>query len=137
VSLPPLAPVSAIEIRLGLEEGSLADLDLARAEAALVDVSSLVREIAGKDYVALDLVTITAPDPVVTVTVQAALRTYRNPDGFASESLGGGAYGYAYAPGLVGVYLSEDEVGIVRRSANGRRSTGGVYSLRTPSAYSE
>jgi hypothetical protein len=137
MSLPPLASVAAMEVRLGVEEGSLEDLDLARAEAALGDVSALVRDEAGRDWVADDETTITAPPAAVAVVLQAALRTYRNPDGYASESLGGGAYGYSYAPGATGAYLSEDERLIVRRAATGRRFHGGVYTVRTPSAYGE
>ena len=47
MALPQLAPVSALEIRLGLAAGTLDGADLARAGAALDDVSALVRAEAG------------------------------------------------------------------------------------------
>lgn len=132
MGLPSLASVAALEARLGVEPDSLADTDLARAEAALEDASILVRAEAGKSWVdglgALSGV----PDPVATVVVLAAARAYRNPDGLASESIGG-AYAYSYgSEAQGGVYLTDAERRIVRVSASASR---GVYTVGTPSAY--
>ncbi|GAA4981255.1 hypothetical protein [Actinopolymorpha pittospori] len=133
MALPSLAPVSALEVRLGVDVGSLAGADLARAEADLADASALVRNEAGCDWVAVDGVTITAPDPVVAVVVRAALRSYRNPDGYQGENLGG-SYSYQYAQGETGVYLTADEIRVVQLAARGA-GTGGLTTVRVLPAY--
>jgi hypothetical protein len=137
MSLPSLAPVSALEVRLGVASGSLSGADLARAQACLDDVSALVREAVGRDFVdEIDELTDTIPAAVVTVTVQAALRGYRNPDGLASESIGSGAYAYSFGTDAqAGIYLSAAEVEIVRKAVRG--TSGSTYSIGTPSAYGE
>lgn len=137
MALPSLAPVSALEVRLGVAEGSLSGADLARAEAALEDVSSLVRGEAGKLWVdtlgALEGV----PDVVTTVTIQAALRAYRNPDGLSNESIGG-VYSYGYGQDAQnGVYLTDAEIRAVKAAARGTATGGGVYTVATPSAYGD
>lgn len=129
-----LAEVSALELRLGLEIGSLQGADLARASAALDDASALVRAEAGKDWVttAHGTPTVSAPTQVVTIVVKAALREYRNPAGFTSEQLGD----YSYRTDQTGgVYLTEEERRIVRAAAGA--SGHGVWSPRTPTAYGE
>lgn len=135
MALPPLAPVSALETRLGLAAGSLSGVDLARAGAALDDVSALVRDAAGKDWVDVDGVTITAPAGAVTVTVQAALRSYRNPEGYAGESVGDYSWQLVQNGDFgVGVYLTPGEKAIVRRAALG--TTGPFLgTVRVPSAF--
>ena len=136
MSLPSLAPVSALEKRLGVPVGSLAGEDLTRAETDLADASALVRAEAGLDWVADDGVTITAPESAVTVVVRAALRSFNNPEGYAGESLGSGAYSYQYGQqAQQGVYLTAAEIRIVKQAARISGGLGGVFSVRTPSAY--
>lgn len=134
-----LAPLSALEIRLGVAVGSLSGADKARAEACLDDVSALVREAGGVSFLdaAGDLVDREEiPAAIVTVTVQAALRGYRNPDGLASESIGSGAYAYSYgSEAQAGIYLTEAEASIVKKAANGGAALS--YSVGVPSAYGE
>lgn len=127
MALTPLAAVGDLEARLGhtLTAGTV---DRARAEAALADASSLIRAETGSNWLADDGVTLTAPDPVVTITIHAALRGYRNPDGFASENLGE----YGYRLDAVGVYLTEEEKRVLGRFRKGWTGTG---SIRTRSAY--
>lgn len=132
-----LAPVSALEIRLGLAEDSLAGLDLARAEANLSDATFLVQQEAGLDWIDPDTDAVTAPGAVVFVVIQAALRAYRNPDGLSAESLAGGAYSSSIAASQQGVYLTADEVRIVKKAALSSTPSGGVFSIRTPSAYGD
>jgi hypothetical protein len=127
--LPLLAPVSALEIRLGKSTGSLSGTDLARAEAALQDASALVRAAAGKTWVSEDGLTATAPDAASVVTVTAALRAYRNPEGFISETLGDYNYRRPEGGQAVGVYLTREERQMVKHAA---KST--AYTVRTPSA---
>lgn len=133
MALPSLAPVSALETRLGLAPGTLADADLARAEDDLADVSALIRAEAGTDWVADDGATIIAPDVVVTVAVRAAKRSYLNPEDLTQEGVGD----YNAARGQVGVYLTAEERRIVVRAAENPR--GGVFTgtVRTPSSYGE
>lgn len=132
MTLPPLAPVSALETRLGVDAGSLAGADLARAEADLGDASALVRSEARLAWVGADGA-VTAPDVVVTVVVRAALRSYRNPDGYQGENLGG-SYSYQFAQGETGVYLTADEIRVVRQAATAA-GAGGAASVRVVSAY--
>lgn len=133
MSLPNLAPVSALEKRLGVEIGSLSGTDLVRAESALEDVSALVREEAGKTWVAGDPPVLgEVPGSVLAVVYAAALRAYRNPDGYVSENVGQGAYTWSTSQeGANGVFLTEQEKRVVRKAASGGSS---VYTLRTPSA---
>lgn len=134
MGLPLLAPVSALEVRLGVDEDSLEGADLARAEAALSDVSSLVRQEAGKLWVDTEGALSGVPDVVATVTVTAALRAYRNPDGLSSESIGG-VYSYSLgAEAQAGIYLTDVEARAVRAAARGAGG-GGAYTVGTPSAY--
>lgn len=126
-----LASIPELEVRLG---STLTGTDLARAVAALEDVSVLVRVEGSKEWVPE-----TVPDEARLVTVQAALRAYRNPDGFAGENIGG-AYSYTYGPGSQnGVYLNADEVRLCRIAAGmspDGKPKGYIGSVRTPSAYS-
>jgi hypothetical protein len=131
MALPPLAPLSALETRLGLAAGTLTGTDRARAEADLADASVLIRAEAGVSYVADDGVTITAPDAVVTVAVRAARRAYLNPEDLTGENVGE----YGWQRREAGVYLTADEVRIVRKAA-GKRATLGTGSVRVRSAYS-
>lgn len=133
--LPPLATVSAMETRLGLAAGAITGADLARAEAALNDVSALVRAEAGLTWVADDGVTITAPAEVVTVVLQAALRSYRNPDGYTGESVGDYSYQFGQAHGSVDLYLSASERGIVAAAAAAATPGNVTGSIRVKSAY--
>ena len=131
MSLPPLATVEAMQVRLG--GAALTGADLDRAGAALDDVSALVRLEGGLDWVAADGVTITAPPAVIAVVLAAALRGYRNPDGFQGETVG--PYSYQYAQGSTSAYLTTAEARIVRLAAAGSTGRPGVYTVRTPSAY--
>lgn len=129
MSLPLLAPVSGLEIRLGLTAGTLSGADLARAEAALGDVSALIRDEARTNWIdPTDPTAVVTPDQVVTVVYQAVQRKYGNPDDLIQENLG---RDYASARSTVGIYLTDEEKRIVRRAAAG----GSTYDTRTPSAY--
>lgn len=68
------------------------------------------------------------------VVVTAALRSYRNPDGYQGESVG--SYSYQYAQGATSVYLLGPEKDVVKRAARVGSGSYGVYTVRTPSAYS-
>lgn len=78
-----LAAVGALEVRLGYVEGSLAGADLARAQAALDDVSAEVLDIAETVWTAD-----TVPASVVRVVLAAAKRIYLNPQDLSSEQAG-------------------------------------------------
>lgn len=138
MSLPPLATVSAMEARLGVDPGSIEGNDLVRAEQALADVSALIRaEAGGMTWVADDGVTITAPEDVVVVALQVALRVYRNPDGYTGESVGDYSWQLGGSgKGGVGIFLSEAERDIIA-NAHDRMdgAMGFTGSVRTPSAY--
>lgn len=125
-TLPP--PVSALEVRLGLAAGTLADEDLARASAALEDATALalaeVSEAKATAWAA------SAPSVVALVVIKAARREFDNPRGVQQETQGDHSVGLTDTSG---VYLTGREVSLIQRAASGRRS--GAYSVRTPSAY--
>lgn len=125
----PLATIPDLEVRLG---STLSGTDLARAQANLADVSVLVRSAAGKDWSLADV-----PEVAGLVVIQATLRAYRNPDGFAGENIGG-AYSYTYGPNAqAGLYLTAEEKAIVEAAAGVTGSGRGGFtgSIRTPSAF--
>ncbi|MEO2133385.1 MULTISPECIES: hypothetical protein [unclassified Microbacterium] len=127
-TIPP--PLSELEVRLGLEEGTLEGTDKSRAERALDDATSLVlAEVAtsvgekwGSD----------APAVVELVVLTAARRGYENPRGIQQETFGAHTVGLSES---TGVYLTARELAQVRRAATGRRMVGYTGSVRTPSAY--
>lgn len=133
MALPPLATLAAMEVRLGVPVGSLTGADKTRAEAALDDVSALVRDEAGRDWVnALNVAV--APPGVAVVVLQAAMRCYRNPEGLTGESVG--PYSWQGQQGETTLYLTDSEIraihAAVRAEGTGWTGTG---SVRTPSAY--
>lgn len=136
MSLPALAAIADIETRLGLDLGSIDGNDYLRAQAVLDDASALVRAEARVDWV--DVNNMPVPPPAVkTVVIMAAVRGYRNPDGVASENLGG-AYFYQLAPDQISVYLTDGEKDIVRKAALQSTSNvvwSGTGNITTASAY--
>ncbi|GLY51302.1 hypothetical protein [Lentzea sp. NBRC 102530] len=91
-----------------------------RAAAKLADASGLVRV----EVPAALLVPV--PPVVVTIVCEAAWRSVRNPEGYASEQIG--QYGTRRNDDDIAVYLTEVERKILRRLA--RRS--GLRSTRMP-----
>lgn len=119
MSLPALATLEALEVRLG---GSLDDED--RAQAALDDASALVRSIAGKTWVTNDVLDTDIPDIIATITLRAARRAYTNPNDHSSETIGNSSVGFG------AVYLTVEERSAVLAAIgnNGVSSVG----LETP-----
>lgn len=105
-SLPPFADVDDLADRI---PGGIKDDDIARAEAALDDASTLIRAEAGKDW-ASDF-----PDIVFTVTLRAALRAFTNPAGLQQESVQG--WSGSFANSSTDVYLTSNEKRLVRAAA--------------------
>jgi hypothetical protein len=126
-TLPP--PVSALERRLRVEEGSLEGEDLAAAEDALEDATALVlAEVSTKRAEAWR---VNVPDVVRLVVLKAARREFENPQGIAQETLGDHTIGNTETSG---VFLTSRELAQIRRAATGR--TGGFLgTIRTPSAF--
>jgi hypothetical protein len=124
--LPALADLADLEVRLGLAEGTLADADAARAEAALDDASALAREEARRDFLDEDGLP-DAPDAVVRVVLAAALRNYTNPNAEISQTAG--PFSRTLKASETGVYLTEAEYAICRRYRE--KETSGLWVLRT------
>jgi hypothetical protein len=119
MALPSLDDlVTGLEHRLGVEEGSLEDTDRARAEAALEDASALVSQVGGTNATGGD-----ADAPAVTLAVlyAAAKRTYLNPNGVESETVG------AFSVKWGSVWLLDGE----RKLIAGLGGTGGLWTLGT------
>lgn len=127
-----LASVADLEVRLRKEVGSLAGADLSAATTAIDDASVLVLAEGNPGWTPL-----TIPAVAKGVVIKVALRQYRNPDGYVSEAMGGGAYSYRYADDETSAYLTEKEAAIVQRAAAAEAETpsGFVGTVRTPSAY--
>ena len=124
--LPP--PVSLLERRLGLAEGSLAGEDLARGQDALDDASTLV--LAEVPATTAALWEVDAPKVAVLVALKAARREFENPRGMTTESLGEHSVGLSDTSG---VYLTAREVAQIRRAASGRTgSFVGSITIASP-----
>ncbi|MFD4442518.1 hypothetical protein ACFWPK_22385 [Nocardia sp. NPDC058519] len=80
--LPDITTAAALGARLGR---TLAGADLARAEAAIADVSALARGIAKQDWP--DAPT-GVPGEVVAIVLSGARRVFENPGGFIVEARG-------------------------------------------------
>lgn len=126
--LPP--PVSALERRLGLPEGTLADEDKARAEEALEDAATLA--LAEVSDTKGALWEIDAPKVVALIVLKAARREFENPRGMNQESLGEHSVGLTDTSG---VYLTAREIAQIKRAASGRAGHGFTGSIRIRSAY--
>lgn len=135
MSLLPLAPVSALEERLGVPIGSLAGADLTRALRGLEDASHLVRVESGIAWVDA-LGEPIAPAAIVVVLLQMVKRVFINPDGLSSESVEG--YSWQTDQQTMGIYLSEDELRTVKAATKewletespGRWSGTGSITMR-------
>lgn len=126
----PLASVAALEARLGLEAGALADD--AAAIRALADASALVgAEVASR----VVWTPSTLPPVVETVLLDLAARRFAlDPGGASSVSVGEVSTRYADD---VSPYLTPAEAAIVKRAAGLRTAHGFTGSVPTPSAYGE
>ncbi|MGG7570380.1 hypothetical protein [Streptomyces sirii] len=114
--MTPLADVAALEQRLGR---SLAGEERAQAEAALADASATVRAYgdAWPDPAK-------APAIAVAVTLVAAERRVRNPEGYRSELQG--AYQYQLPASLpVGAGLTDGEARLIRAAVG----ASGVFAV--------
>lgn len=125
----PLASLEALSTRLGISPPLDAETaDGARAAAALDDASAMVRAEAGLDWLdgeEEDTLDPLLPDIVVSITLAAAARTYRNPDGFSQASTGDVSISYSREQQSSSVYLTKSEVRAIRRAA-GRSSVGSL-----------
>lgn len=119
----PLATVPEVEARLGRR---LASDEVLRAEAVLDDISGLVRDIAGSDFLNEAGTELSGvPHTVRAVVRRAAERAMRNPEGYSGESTGD--YSYQRRGAEDGVYLTEAEERKIRQ-AMGR---GGLWAQAT------
>jgi hypothetical protein len=127
----PLPPtVNLLERRLGLAEGSLTGEDLARAQDALDDATTLVLAEVSETKAAAW--TLDAPKVALLVVLKAARREFENPRGMAQESLGEHSVSLTDSSG---VYLTGREIAQIKRAASGRANGGFVGSVRIKSAY--
>lgn len=118
-----LATVPELLARMGVSQESLSAEDTVRAEAALADVSSLVREEARQEWATPEV----TPEAVRAVVLAAARRVYSNPEGFTSETAGP----FTVRRDTVGAYLTEQETAIVRRYRPAGSQTGGLWTQPT------
>lgn len=118
--LPSIADAPALAARLGL---TLTGVDLARAVAALSDVSALARSVANQEWP--DAPT-GVPDGVVAVVLSASYRRYDNPGGFIYEMMGPEAASRSAAT-VNGNVFTDAEMAILRKN----RPKTGLWTLAT------
>ena len=112
----PLATVAELEIRLGR---TLTGDELTLAQAALADASALVRT-----YGLPWADPAKAPDVAVSITLAAAERRVRNPEGYRMEMEG--SYQYQLPASLpTGVGLTDSEIKVLERLSG----SGGLVSV--------
>lgn len=121
MGLPAFADIDDLRARgVKIAEGTSGDsADETRAQAALDDVSALIRAAGQNDWVddSGDLVT-TLPDVVFTICCAAARRAYENPQNIRSENIDG--YADVRAGDTIGgVSLTEDERKLIAQAAGG------------------
>lgn len=115
-SLPPLASVDDLIARLGSE--ITVEADVTRAEAAIEDVSAFIREEAHATWVSPDDPNVSAAPAIIrTIALRVAERSYRNPEGFSSESAADYSYQRNGSTGEGGLYFTERELKQIRRAA--------------------
>lgn len=117
----PLADLADLEIRLrrGLE-----GTEAAAAEAAIDDASALIRAESGRSWLDEN----GDPDPRVSPIVLAvALRAFRNPEGYSSQTVGSwtGTVGGTGQDVASGVYLTSHE----RVQLRALMGAGGLTSI--------
>lgn len=127
MSLPAFAQVSDLRLRGVRIVG--AD-DEARARAVLDDVSALIRNVAGEDWLdssgeAIDPLT---PPIVIAIACQAARRAYENPSNLRQSAIEGYSETAASDP-PGGLGLTDEEKQQIRAAAG--TSTGGIWALPT------
>jgi hypothetical protein len=120
MTLPALANIDTLEDR-----GVV--VDLTRAQAALMDVSALIRREAGKTWVDEDGDLEEVPDEVVAVLVEVIRRSVSNPTGATQVSLGDASVSYGGTGRVGALFLYPDEKRIIRRAA-GRSAVGYVHA---------
>lgn len=124
--LPAFATVDDLELRL---PQAISNVDRPRAQAALDDAASLIREAGGKDWVTDDdpPVLDDPPDILLTICCRAALRSFVNPEGVSQEAAG--PFSRSIANASSDVYLTKNEVAQVRRAA-GKVGLGTIQTTR-------
>lgn len=120
-----LATVAQLEVKLRVPVGSLAGVELAAANDALEEASTYVLVKGNPSWT-----DVTVPDIARIVTVRVAKRIYDNPDEKSRENLGD----YGYSKANAEAFLTAGEIALVEQAAG---FSYGVYSVATPSAYSE
>lgn len=113
---PAFAEVEALAERLGIELDP-ESADGLRAAAALADASALIRSEAGEDWLDEYGELLDVPAIIESITLQVALRAYRNPDAYSQSTVGDVSVSYSRPGGMAGIYLTREERKAVRRAA--------------------
>lgn len=120
MTLPAFATLVEFAARI---HGGIDDTDEPRAQAALDDASTLIRDAADKTWVTDDELDDPIPDVLRIVCLAAARRAFNNPDGIRSESAG--SYSVSLADSSGDVYLTKKEEARVRAAA-GKAGLGSI-----------
>lgn len=122
--LPAFATTDELADRL---PGGISTSDLARAQAAIDDVSALIRSAAGENWVDENNALADVPDIVVAITLRSALRAFANPTGVTQQTVG--PFSESYANASTDVYLTAAERAMVKQAA-GYSGLGVVRTTR-------
>lgn len=100
MTLPPLASVEDLTIRLGLDYSTMPPQEVARAGAIIEDVSDQARVETGESWYDEENQTATVvPTAVSRVVLAASRRLFENPRGFTGEQMG--AYNWRIPTAMV------------------------------------
>lgn len=126
--LPAFASIDDLRARgVKIATGAPPNADETRAQAALDDVSALIRTVGIPWVDDADALVADLPPIVFTICCAAARRAYENPQNVRSENIDG--FGDTIAGDVIGgVELSEDEKKLIARAAGGNSPRLGTIS---------
>lgn len=130
MGLPAFASVIDFESRYS---GSVPAVDVYRVDTLLSDASTLIREVAGDDYVDDDDALETFPALFVIVCCEAARRAYDNPQGLTGETVGNYTWRGSTSGGSV--YLTPGEAKRIRKAAGRMGAVSVTMSNDLPCVY--
>lgn len=117
---PDLASVDDLQVRLGV---TLSGADLARASAAITDMSALARGVAEQDWPTAPA---GVPYDVAPLVLAAAMRRFKNPDGWVSETAEGYSATRASAIAASDVFTPAEMALLIKL-----RPKSGLWRIRT------
>jgi hypothetical protein len=118
--VPPLASFASLARKLGARPEDFDDEERDRGEFLLDEASELIRDVAGKSWLATGTnALVEVPRRVARICVAAAARAFENPEGLTQRVIGDSTKGYDRTGREGGevVYLTDEEERAVMKAA--------------------